>query len=82
MLRRTLFLILIWCFVAPVAAQAAEEVLPAGTRLQCTLDEPNFSSQTAEFGDPILCHASAIAVFGRSVFPQGCLLGGSFPGIP
>jgi hypothetical protein len=78
MLRRPLFLILILCLVAPPAAQAAEEVLPAGTLLQCTLDEPNFSSQTAELGDPILCHASAIAAFGRSVFPRGAYLAGHF----
>ena len=78
MLRRSLFLILILCLVAPVAAQAAEEVLPAGTLLQCTLDEPNFSSQTAEVGDPILCHAGTVAAFGRSVFPRGAYLAGHF----
>jgi hypothetical protein len=79
MLRRLLFLILILCVVvAPTATQAADEILPAGTLLQCTLDEPNFSSQTAELGDPILCHASAIAVFGRSVFPRGAYLAGHF----
>ncbi len=78
MLRRLLFLVLILCLVAPTVTQAADEILPAGTLLQCTLDEPNFSSQTAELGDPILCHASAIAVFGRSVFPRGAYLAGHF----
>ncbi len=78
MLRRLLFLVLILCLVAPPVTQAADEILPAGTLLQCTLDEPNFSSQTAELGDPILCHASAIAVFGRSVFPRGAYLAGHF----
>jgi len=61
------------------AAQiAGEEVLPAGTLLQCTLDEPNFSSRTAQIGDPILCHLGALAAFGHSVFPRGAYLAGHF----
>lgn len=78
MLGRLLFLVLILCLVAPTETRAADEILPAGTLLQWTLDEPNFSSQTAELGDPILCHASAIAVLGRSVFPRGAYLAGHF----
>ena len=45
-------------------AAARDIILPAGTLLQCTLDEPNFSSATAEVGDPILCHPRAV---------RGCL---------
>jgi hypothetical protein len=59
------------------AAQIAE-VLPAGMLLQCTLDEPNFSSRTAQIGDPILCHLGALAAFGHSVFPRGAYLAGHF----
>ena len=29
-------------------------LLPAGTLLQCTLNEPNFSTATVEVGDPVL----------------------------
>jgi hypothetical protein len=79
MLRTTLFLSVVVCLVAGSAARAsAEEVLPAGTLLQCTLDEPNFSSRTAEIGDPVLCHVGAVAAFGRSVFPRGAYLAGRF----
>ena len=79
MLRTTLFLSVVVCLVAGSAARAsAEEVLPAGTLLQCTLDEPNFSSRTAEIGDPVLCHIGAVAAFGRSVFPRGAYLAGRF----
>ena len=79
MFRTTLFLIAVVCLLACAAAQAsAEAVLPAGTLLQCTLDEPNFSSQTAEIGDPVLCHIGALGAFGRPVFPRGAYLAGRF----
>jgi hypothetical protein len=79
MLRRSVFLTLVLGLIATGAAQSApEEVLPAGTLLQCTLDEPNLSSQTAQPGDPILCNASALSAFGSSVFPRGAYLAGHF----
>src|SRR5258708_5834590 len=79
MLRRSVFLTLVLGLIATGAAQSApEEVLPAGTLLQCTLDESNLSSQTAQPGDPILCHASALSAFGSSVFPRGAYLAGHF----
>jgi hypothetical protein len=79
MLRTYLFLIVIVSLVDISAAQtAAEEVLPAGMLLQCTLDEPNFSSRTAEIGDPVLCHIGALAAFGHPVFPRGAYLAGHF----
>jgi hypothetical protein len=42
------------------------------------LREPNFSSHSAQIGDPILCHAGALAAFGLSVFPGGAYLAGHF----
>jgi len=63
-----------------VTAQTAEQILPAGTLLQCTLDEPNLSSRTAQVGDPVLCHVGALAAFGRPVFPRGAYLSGRFQG--
>jgi hypothetical protein len=77
MLRTSLFLIALVCLVATTAAQTpAEEVLPAGMLLHCTLDEPNFSSLTAEIGDPVLCHLGALAAFGHPVFRRGAYLAG------
>ena len=77
--RLVLTLIITVCLVGTAAAQtAAEEILPAGTLLQCTLDEPNLSSRTAQIGDPVLCHVGALAAFGRSVFPHGAYLAGRF----
>jgi hypothetical protein len=55
-------------------AQQDEYILPAGTLMGCTLDEPNFSSQTAERGDPVLCHVNSLESFGRPLVPQGAYL--------
>jgi hypothetical protein len=50
-------------------------VVPAGTLLGCILDEPNFSSQTARPGDPVLCKtSSSVQMFGRSLIPRGAYL--------
>ena len=51
-------------------------VLPAGTLLQCTLNEPNFSSATVAVGDPVLCHLRSVTEFGRQVIPRGSYLVG------
>jgi hypothetical protein len=58
------------------AIHAQDLLVPAGTLLQCTLDEPNFSSATAAVGDPVLCHLKTMQEFGRPMFPRGSMLGG------
>jgi hypothetical protein len=78
MTRTSLLLTILLCVSANIAAHAAngDEIIPAGTLLQCTLDEPNFSSKTAQVGDPVLCYLGHVAAFGRSVFPRGAELSG------
>ena len=56
--------------------QAQDLLVPAGTLLQCTMSEPNFSSATASVGDPVLCHLKSFQEFGHTVFPRGSMLGG------
>jgi len=56
--------------------RAQETVVPAGTLLRCTMSEPNFSSATAQVGDPVLCHLAAVQVFGHNIFPRGAYMGG------
>lgn len=64
-------------FLAVQTSTKAQDILvPAGTLLRCTLDEPNFSSATADIGDPVICHLSALRQFGKAVFPRGSYLGG------
>jgi hypothetical protein len=59
-----------------VAPAAAKDLIPAGTILHCTMDEPNFSPKTAMIGDPVLCHLGPLGAFGHSIFPRGAMLGG------
>src|SRR5215469_13216332 len=63
-------------FTSPLSASAHDVVLPAGTLLQCTLNEPNFSSKTADVGDPVLCHLKGVSEFGQQAFPRGSYLVG------
>jgi hypothetical protein len=55
---------------------AQDLLVPAGTLLQCTMSEPNFSSATASVGDPVLCHLKSFQEFGHTVFPRGSMLAG------
>lgn len=63
-------------FTLSAGASAREVVLPAGTLLQCTMNEPNFSSATVEVGDPVLCHLRGVTEFGQQAFPRGSYLVG------
>ena len=64
-------------FVLPlVTAAAAKDLIPAGTIIYCIMDEPNFSSKTAQVGDPVLCNLGPLRSFGHSVFPRGAQLSG------
>ena len=79
MFRTLLFAILLLSLVPAAGAQTpGAEFLPAGTLLHCTLDEPNFSSRTAELGDPVLCHTGALPALGRSISYRGADLAGHF----
>ena len=59
-----------------LTASAREMILPAGTILRCTLDEPNFSSATVAVGDPVLCRLHSITQFGQQAIPRGSYLVG------
>ena len=75
MSRKFLFLIPAVLAFA-LSAQAARDLIPAGTMLHCTMDEPNFSPKTAQVGDPVLCNLGPLGAFGHSVFPRGAQLSG------
>ena len=63
---------------APLAGFAAEQLIPAGSLVQCTVNEPKLSSKTADVGDPVLCQVSHVELYGRAVFPYGSYLVGRF----
>jgi hypothetical protein len=58
------------------AAKAQATLIPAGTLLHCTIDDPTISPKTAQVGDPVLCHLHQISEFGRPAFPRGSYLAG------
>jgi hypothetical protein len=77
MRRISAYLVFSLVFLGLEASTRAQDILvPAGTLLRCTLDEPNFSSASADIGDPVICHLSSLREFGQNVFPRGSYLGG------
>lgn len=58
------------------STRAQDILIPAGTLLRCTIDEPNLSSATVSVGDPVVCNLRSFQEFGRVVFPRGSYLGG------
>jgi hypothetical protein len=74
--RLSLFASVVLCLPTLAAAQTKETIIPAGSLLECTVDEPNFSSASAQAGDPVICHARGVQEFGRAVFPRGAYLAG------
>ena len=69
-------LLLLLSLTFSLSASARETVLPAGTLLKCTMNEPNFSSATVAVGDPVLCHLHSVTEFGQQTFPRGAYLVG------
>jgi hypothetical protein len=74
--RPFVLLTFLLCVSVSIAARASDEIVPAGTLLQCTVSEPNFSSKTAQVGDPVLCYLGHVAAFGHPLFPRGAELSG------
>jgi hypothetical protein len=72
----TLFLLLVFSSHAKAQDQGKEVIVPAGTLLHCTLDEPNFSSKTVEVGTPVVCPLHGLTMFDRMVLPHGAYLAG------
>ena len=73
---RNLALLAVLLVCVQTATKAQAILIPAGTLLHCTADDPNLSPKTAEVGDPVLCHLNQFTEFGRSAFPRGSYLAG------
>jgi hypothetical protein len=74
-MRKPLLLALFLVCLQP-ATKAQVTLVPAGTLLHCTIDDPTISPKTAEVGDPVLCHLNQFTEFGHPVFPRGSYLAG------
>ncbi len=62
---------------APLSVYA-DQLVPAGSVVTCTIAEPKVSSKTQNIGDPILCQLSHVEAYGRAQFPYGAYLEGHF----
>jgi len=70
--------LLLFLLAAPLTTRAAEQLIPAGSLIQCTVSEPKLSSKTADVGDPVLCRVSHVEQYGRSTLPYNSYLVGRF----
>ena len=61
----------------PLAAHA-EQLVPAGSILSCSVSEQRISSKTTAIGDPVLCTLNPVEKYGRSVLPYGAYIEGRF----
>jgi hypothetical protein len=71
-------LALLSLFVATPLCLVGEQLIPAGSLVQCTVSEPKLSSKTTAIGDPVLCQLSHSERYGRSVLPTNSYLVGRF----
>lgn len=65
-------------FSPTLTAYARNEIVPAGSLLNCTISEPKLSSKTAAIGDPILCQAAITTRNGSARLPFNSYLEGRF----
>lgn len=76
-MRKNTFIVTVLLVLVPFGLRA-DQVVPAGTIIQCITAEGRISSKTAALGDPVLCQVSRFTAFGRSVLPYGSYLAGTF----
>jgi hypothetical protein len=65
-------------FAAPISVYAGEQIIPAGSLINCTVSEPKLSSKTTSIGDPVLCRLGMSERYGRSALPYNSYLVGRF----
>jgi hypothetical protein len=73
---RKLLLSALFLVCLPLVVKAQATLIPAGTLLHCTIDDPTISPKTAQVGDPVLCHLNQFTEFGHAAFPRGSYLAG------
>ncbi len=77
MAHRFRFALLVCMSLAAVSASAQKlDFLPGGMLLNCSLDDPSFSTKTVAKDDPVICHIDAIRGFGRGILPHGSFMTG------
>jgi hypothetical protein len=62
----------------PLVGYAADQLIPAGSIVTCSVSEGRISSKTTAIGDPVLCTLNPVEKYGRSVLPYGAYMEGRF----
>ena len=77
-MKRTLCSISLLLLSFPLAGYAADQLIPAGSIITCSVAEGRISSKTTAIGDPVLCTLNPVEKYGRSVLPYGSYMEGRF----
>ncbi len=72
------FVVVALISLMPWSAFSAERLIPAGSLIECTVNEPKLSSKTTSVGDPLLCEAEYSSRYGGTVLPFDSFLIGHF----
>jgi hypothetical protein len=80
-MKRTLRSISLFLLALPAVFSTpgfAEQLIPAGSIVTCSVAEGRISSKTTAIGDPVLCTLNPVEKYGRSVLPYGSYMEGRF----
>lgn len=77
-MKRTFCSISLLLLTLPIVSYAADQLVPAGSILTCSVSEGSISSKTTAIGDPVLCTLNPVEKYGRSVLPYGSYMEGRF----
>lgn len=77
MMKKTFYATLL-LLCAPIICRAADQLVPAGSIVTCSVSEEKISSKTTAIGDPVLCTLNPVEKYGRSVLPFGAYMEGRF----
>jgi len=75
---RSISLLLFALSAVSNTAAYADQLIPAGSIVTCSVSEGRISSKTTAIGDPVLCTLNPVEKYGRSVLPYGAYMEGRF----
>jgi hypothetical protein len=75
---KVFFAVSLSLLATPLVSHASDQLIPAGSLIQCTVAEAKISSKTTAVGDPVLCKLSHVEAYGRSTLPLNSYLVGRF----
>jgi hypothetical protein len=78
-MKKTLSALSLLLLAGPAVSYASsEQLVPAGSLVQCIVSDAKISSKTTAIGDPVLCRLTRVEQYGRSELPYGSYLVGHF----